>query len=149
METYTVMPGDTLETVAKKFNINPGDLINANKLQAPYLLREGANIIIPISNANVFDYYIVNKDDTLYKIAIANGISLETLASLNGIKKEEYIYPGQTLIVPKKGIKTYITQQGDSISSVAKSFNVTQEQLLKNNLEVYLLPEQLIILRSY
>ena len=69
------------------------------------------------------------------------------LAAINGLNIDEYIYPGQTLLIPKKGITVYITSVGDTIQSVSKKLNTTAQGLVYNNNNIYLLPDQLIVYR--
>ncbi len=52
----------------------------------------------PASNAN--GHYIVNKNDSLYRIAVNHGISLDELIQKNGFSgPNQLILPGQTVIV--------------------------------------------------
>lgn len=44
-------------------------------------------------------YYTVKKNDTLYSIARLNGIALQTLLEINGLKKNAVIHPGDRLQV--------------------------------------------------
>ena len=50
-----------------------------------------------------YTYYTVNKGDTLYSISKKFNVNPKLVSELNGLKVEEYIYPNQTLIIPKKG----------------------------------------------
>lgn len=125
METYIVKKGDTLDTIAKSYNVKVGDIINANGLMMPYILLEGQTLIIPIDDSTVYDYYKVKQGDTLYNIAVKYNTTVPMVASINGIKQTDYIYPGQIILVPKSNIKTYITKAGDTLSSVANYFKVS------------------------
>ena len=82
--------------------------------------------------------------DTLYDIARRYNVSVDNLALLNGLDKQDFIYPGQEILVPKKDVKFYITKAGDTIVSVADYFETTIENLLEQNSVIYLLPEQLL-----
>ena len=148
METYIVQFGDTVDSIAQNYNVNPGDIINANNLQMPYNLMQGQSLIIPINSSNVFDYYTIQKNDTLFGIANKYGTTVDLIAMINGIKPTEYIYPGQTLLVPKRGTSVYITQVGDTLGMVANNMGVTEGQLIRDNRGIYLLPEQLIVARQ-
>ena len=97
---------------------------------------------------NIFDYYLIQKNDTLYSIANKSNTSVDILAAINGLSVNDYIYPNQTLLIPKKGITTYITKMGDTIQSVAKMLNTIPQGLVFNNNNIYLLPEQLIVFRN-
>ncbi len=45
--TYTVLPGEWVYSIARKFGIDPQDIIDANNLQYPYILQPGDELIIP------------------------------------------------------------------------------------------------------
>lgn len=148
METYIVKRGDTLESIASLYNIPAVEIIKANNIQAPYLLMEGQALNIPTGVFSIFNYYTVKKGDTLYKIASMYQTTPSTLAAINGLQENEYIYENQTLLVPKPNISTYITKETDTISSVANYFNTTPEAVIYSNKDIYLLPDQLLIYRK-
>lgn len=148
MDTYIVKSGDTLEKIADMYNIPAIELIKANNLVMPYLLKENDVLNIPTVQANIFDYYTVVQNDTLYNIAKMKKTTVGIVASINGLNEDDYIYPGQTLLIPKEGILTYITTSGDTINSVASYFNTYPQDVLYSNNNIYLLPEQLIIYRK-
>lgn len=145
METYIVKEGDTLESIANNYNIPARLIIEANNLLPPYLLQINQTLNIPINIPDIFYYYVVKKGDTLYQIAMSNNINVNNLAQINGLNVNDFIYPGQTILVPKQGILTYITSAGDTLYSVSKNFNTTPQELIYTNSNIYLLPEQLII----
>lgn len=148
MEIYIVKENDTLESIASLYNVPASEIIRANNLPFPYTLVVGQALNVPTSMMNIFDYYVVEKNDTLYNIATKNNTNVDLLASINGLDLNEYIYPGQTILIPKQGIDTYITKMGDTIQSVSKMFNTVPQSLVYNNSNIYLLPEQLIVYRK-
>lgn len=148
METYIVKSNDTLDTIANSYNIKKEDIINANNLQMPFMLFAGQALLIPVPNYNIFDYYVVQSGDTLYSIANKYGMTANMLALINGIKENDYIYSNQTILVPKSGITTYITKPGDTILNVADNLKVAPSKILQDNTGIYLLPDQLIIVRN-
>lgn len=99
-------------------------------------------------NNDYYTYYIVEKDDTLYKISKMFNVNPLLVSELNGLKENEYIYPGQTLIIPKKGIIYYITKEDDTLKTVSNIFNVKEADLIRDNKTIYLLPNQLIFYRE-
>ena len=145
MDTYIVEKGDTIEAIGKKYNIPVIEIIKANNLKEPYLLMEGQSLTIPTSLYNIFDYYTVKKGDTLYKLAEENKTTVNILAEVNGLNKDEYIYEGQTLLVPKKDVSLYITKTGDTIEDVAVFFKTVATDVIYSNNNIYLLPGQLIV----
>ena len=144
-DTYLIEENDTIDSISSKFNTSPEIIYQLNG----YLfdLVPGNNLVVPRLSSNYFDYYKVSKGDTLFKIANDNNIDADLLAQLNGINKSDYIYPNQTLLVPKSGSILYITALGDTLSEIAKGFNVSLDSLISQNDNIYLQPEQLIVYR--
>lgn len=142
-DTYIIEKNDTIGSISSKFNTSPEVLYQLNG----YILDliPGNTLVVPKITSEYFDYYTVNKGDTLYKIASDNNIDPNLLAQLNGINKSDYIYPNQTLLIPKAGSILYITATGDTLSEIAKGFNVSLEKLISQNDNIYLQPEQLIV----
>lgn len=145
MDIYIVEQGDTIESVGRKYNLPVIEIIKANNLKAPYLLTEGQSLTIPTGLYNIFNYYTVKKGDNLYDIAKIYDTTPDILAQINGQNLDDYIYEGQTLLVPKNNISLYITKTGDTIEDVATFFNTVTTDVLYSNNNIYLLPGQLII----
>ena len=145
MDIYIVEKGDTLESIARKYNIPAIEIIRANNLKSPYLLKEGESLTVPTSLFNLFDYYTVKKGDTLTTISKISNTTVDLLAQINGLEKDEYIYEGQTLLVPKQGINLYITKTGDTIDDVSDYFKAPTTDIIYSNNSLYLLPGQLIV----
>lgn len=148
MENYIVKKGDTLEGIASFYSIPAFEIIKANSLEAPYMLLEGTSLTIPTGKFNIFDYYTVMNGDTLYSIANRYKTTPNLIASINGIDVNEYIYPNQTLLVPKGDVGIYITKQGDTLEEVAKMFDTSITDIIYSNNGIYLLPEQLLVYRK-
>lgn len=142
-DTYMIEKNDTIDTISSKFNTSPEVLNQLNGYMSS--LVPGNNLVVPRVTSKYFDYYKVNKGDTLYKIANDNNIDADLLAQLNGINKSDYIYPNQTLLIPKAGSILYFTAVGDTLSEIAKGLNVSIEKLVSQNDNIYLQPEQLIV----
>ena len=67
------------------------------------------------------------------------------IAKLNGLEASSYIYPNQEILIPTKNYKFYITENGDTITSVAEKLNVNVLDLLNQNETLYLEDDQMII----
>ena len=91
-----------------------------------------------------YDAYEIKKGDTLYQISKDYNVNTKLLAELNGLDLDDYIYPGQTLLIPKNNVSYYITKDGDTIKSVSKIFSVDEEEIIKENETIYLTPGQMI-----
>lgn len=148
MREYTVKEGDTISSISTLFGINRNDLIELNKLENIYYLEPGRKLMIPEgtneTDRDLFEYYTVQKGDNLYKIGNQYGIDHNTLAEMNGLEINEYIHPGDKLLIPKRGVSVYITKEEDKLQELASRFNVPIEKLLEYNKNIYLLPEQLL-----
>ena len=91
-------------------------------------------------------YYIyeIKKGDTLYKLSKEFNVNTMILSELNGLNIDDYIYPGQMVLIPKKDVSYYITKEGDTLKLISKTFNVSEEEIIKNNETIYVLPGQMI-----
>lgn len=141
--TYVIEVNDTIDSISSKFGTSPEVIYQLNG----YVLDivPGNTLVVPRNKNSYFDYYTVSKGDTLYKIASDNNIDASLLAQLNGINKSDYIYPNQTLLIPKAGTILYITAVGDTLSEIANGLNVSIDKLISQNDHIYLQPEQLIV----
>lgn len=147
-ESYLVKKGDTLDDIANRFNSTKEFLIDINNLYFKDDFQEGRELIVPKVEDVYFNKYKVEEGDSLYKIGKKFNINPDLLSSLNGIDKEDYIYPNQEIMIPKNGYSYYITASGDTLNMVKETFNTSYERLLKENKTIYLLPDQLIVLKK-
>lgn len=144
-DKYLIQHGDTLRSIADKFNTKESILMDINNMPFQDYYREGREIIVPINKEKYFEYYTIQKGDTIYGIAREYNINPELLSLLNGLNPNDYIYPDQEIIIPKKNYSYYVTTEGDTIETVSKKFNIGSHSLLQNNETIYLLPGQLIV----
>ncbi len=146
---YVVSPGDTIDIIAARYNTTPQDLYEINSFLNPNEpLTVGQRIIIPVPRMDMFEYYTIKKGDSLYKISRNYDITAEELAKLNGLEMTDYLYEGQVLIVPKQGVTVLITEEGDTFAKIGRRLNSNLEQILLQNPDIYLLPDQLIAYRK-
>lgn len=95
-----------------------------------------------------FTYYTIEKGDNLYAISRKYNINPKLLAAMNGIEDNEYIYPGQELMIPKSGFSYYITGEGDTLKGVADAFRTDVNKVTDFNKTIYLLPEQILVYKD-
>ncbi len=91
-----------------------------------------------------YDSYEIKKGDTLYQISKDYNVNTKLLAELNGLNIDYYIYPGQTILVPKKNVSYYITKEGDTLKGISEIFNVKENDIINSNDTIYLTPGQMI-----
>lgn len=92
-----------------------------------------------------FEYYTIKTGDSLYKIAKTYNINPNLLASMNGFDINDYIYPGQVLLIPNQNYSYYITKSGDTLYTVLNTLNVDISKLLKENKNVFLMDGQMLV----
>jgi len=169
--TYTVKKGDSLYSIAKKYDTTVNELISINKLKNTNL-SIGQKLQIPetYNNENSITLpnyinYTVKKGDTLYSIAKKYNVTPDTIIKDNSLQSntlsigqnlkirtttqiveecfgEEYIPPKEETTI------TYIVKKGDNLYSIAKKYNTTVDSIKnKNNLKTNSLTigQQLII----
>ncbi len=96
-DEYVVQKGDTLSKIAKACGLTVNDLVEANKIENPNLIRKGTTLIIPKVEVK---RHIVVKGDTLSQIAKANGCTVEDLMNLNKIENPDLIHRGDIIVLP-------------------------------------------------
>ncbi len=102
-QTYRVIAGDTVDTVAQQFGVPVEQLIAVNHLAYPYVLRKGQALAIPGRGAALAAApgdHVVAAGETLSRIAQRNGTTVAALAALNGLAPPYTIRIGQHLRLP-------------------------------------------------
>ncbi len=125
--------------------IDDGENVDLGKVNAYLNDREMDDKIIPDNPKKYFEYYTVRKGDSIYEIARRYNINPDLLASLNGLNNSDYIYPNQTIMIPKSNYSYYITKAGDTIDSVINMLEVDRNKFFKDNNVIYLLEGQLLV----
>lgn len=144
-DKYLVKENDSLRSIANKFNTDPRILMSINNIYYESDVRAGMELVVPKNRERYFNTYVIESGDSLYKIAEKYNINPTLLANLNGLNMEDYIYPGQELLIPKSGYSYYITAEGDTIETVASLFKISTLDLLNQNETIYLLKDQILV----
>ncbi len=147
-DKYLIKQDDDLTKIAKKFNTKESIIMELNNIPFKDMFRAGKEIIVPLNKTQYFEYYTIKKGDTLYGIAREYNINPDLLAILNGLDKDDYIYPNQEILIPKSNYSYYVTKEGDTIDLVANKFNVNTVDLMDDNRTIYLLPGQLLVKKN-
>lgn len=95
---YVVQPGDTLYSIASRYNTTVNDIKNLNNLSSN-LLSIGMQLLIPSSNSNAQTTYTVKSGDSLWKISRQFGTTVSELRRLNNLTSD-ILSIGQTLLIP-------------------------------------------------
>ncbi|BCA84753.1 muramidase [Enterococcus saigonensis] len=198
---YTVQSGDSVWGISNKYGISMNELISWNNIKNNFIYP-GQRLVVkkgttgsttpkptpskPAQNTNkpsgntansgATQYYTVQSGDSVWGISNKYGISMNSLVSWNNIKNN-FIYPGQRLVVKKgasgssttnqtpskptqntnkpstnnSNAKTYYTvQSGDSVWSVANRYNISMNTLVTwNNIKNnFIYPGQRLVVRN-
>lgn len=61
---------------------------------------------------------------------------------------DDYLYVDQEILVPKRNIGVYVTEQGDTIDIILQKTGKNIEEILEFNKNLYVQPEQLLIYKK-
>ena len=159
---HRVRKGDTLGGIADKYNVSVAMLRSTNKLRGN-LIHPGQDLLVAAAPRAGDAQFVVANDaadpepirkrssskhrvrrgDTLWSIAKTHGVSLDRLASTNGLNRDGTLTVGQTLKIPgtatlastspdtvAPSAVTYIVRAGDTLSRIATKFRVSITDLL-------------------
>ncbi|GIV83824.1 MAG: hypothetical protein KatS3mg052_0831 [Candidatus Roseilinea sp.] len=106
--TYTVKPGDNVETIAQRFGLLPTTIVWSNREieDNPDMLRVGQVLnILPVDGI----LYTVEANDTLSSIAERFKAKVDDILNspLNGLTNGANLLPGMRIVVPG-GVKPFV-----------------------------------------
>jgi LysM repeat protein len=115
-EAYIVRKGDMISQLAVDFDTTTAELVRLNNLSNPDVLYVGQELRVPAGRGGKASStssssapsvkkggtYTIQKGDTLSGIAVAAGVSINDLRSLNNIQGD-MIRAGETLDIPASG----------------------------------------------
>ena len=135
--TVTVRSGDTLSSIARRYNTTVNQLVAWNKLSNANLIRVGQRLKVSEKTTSpplVQTVYTVQRGDTLYAIAKKYNTTVAQLIKLNGIKNANTIKTAQKLLLSKpSATKKYTVRSGDTHYAIALLFNTTVSRLATLN----------------
>ena len=131
---YVVKSGDTLWSIARKYNLSVNELKALNNLSSN-VLSVGQRLIVGKESSND---YVVSAGDTLWAIARKFNVSVDDIKSLNNLSSNS-LSIGMILKSPlysnKQNEETnvYVVKSGDSLWSIARMFNSTVDEIKSLN----------------
>ena len=147
--TYTVQSGDTLSAIASDNGTSVANLVSLNSISNANLIHVGDVLTVKAASTTTTtattssdSSYTVQSGDTLSAIAAKYGLSVATLASLNGITNTNFILVGQVLKLGTVSANvttaastttttssnnggSYSVQSGDTLSAIAAANGTT------------------------
>lgn len=107
IDVYTVSEGDTLYSIAEKYDLPVSLLMKVNGIEDPYNLQIQTKLCIPGTEDQLpakpekhYDIHVVVPGDTLYLIAKSHKIKLDVLMSANPNIDPYNIMIGTELLIP-------------------------------------------------
>lgn len=131
---YVVKNGDTLWSIARKYNLSVNELKALNNLSSN-VLSVGQRLIVGKESSND---YVVSAGDTLWAIARKFNVSVDDIKALNNLSSNN-LSIGMTLKIPPYSNKqneetnVYVVKSGDSLWSIARMFNSTVDEIKSLN----------------
>ncbi len=99
---HRIRRGDTVYLLAKEYGTTTGNILALNpEITDVRNLQIGTMITIPVPPENSF-IYVVRPGDTVYRIAMNNGLTVEDIMKYNYIESDYTLYPGQQIVVVKQ-----------------------------------------------
>ena len=133
--TYIVKSGDTLSTIASKFNTTVEELASINGISNPNLINAGQVLKIKGEASTSIKTYTVVAGDNLSSIANRFNTTVESICRLNNISNANLIHPGQVLKLDgavDNGVY-YTVKAGDNLSSIAATHGTTWQAIANLN----------------
>jgi murein DD-endopeptidase MepM/ murein hydrolase activator NlpD len=90
---HLLQRGETLYTLARRYNVTVEELARHNSIQDPTRLAVGARIRVPGT-------YVVKQGDYVIAIARKLGVDWLDLLAENGLGRDDVVRPGEVLRVP-------------------------------------------------
>lgn len=143
---YQVESGETLESIASKLGTDIDTLKQINGIIGNVSLMPGSFIIIPMVDDR-FVTYTVKQGDTIYSISKNYNVDPNMILKMNGLNKDDYIYPNQQIMIPNTNYNFYITEKGDTLTKVSDALGKSISEIVNSNEMIYLESDQMIIYR--
>jgi LysM repeat protein len=135
---HTVIPGETLWSIAAANNLTTQTVAAYNGLSADAQVYVGENIQIPseaegataiastgaTSTGTGGTPHVVQPGETLSAVAAANGVSPATLAAANGLSADAMLISGQEITIPASGTTSAVgtaTTSGATVTSTSSA----------------------------
>ena len=121
LSTYVVRQGDSLWSIACKYDLDINTLFGCNTLKDPDRLKPGTTLRIPNQDGILYE---VKKGDTLEKIAKKFGIYTEAVMAANDLSAVKTLQKGKSLFLPGAKPITVVQQ----IRSVSRNVSGSSSQ---------------------
>lgn len=159
---HRVRSGDTLGGIADKYGVSVATLKASNRIRGT-TIHPGQDLLVTAAprgtdtrlaslDSDELDVkparrgsgkHVVRRGDTLWSIARSHSVTMDRLATTNGLRRDSTLSVGQVLNIPgtatlastspgsiSSEATTYIVRAGDTLSRIANKFRVSISDLL-------------------
>lgn len=120
---HTVQPGDSLASIATRYRVNFNVLREVNALTESTTIYSGQQLLIPADASSfltptgqdgdpAYTLHRVQPGDTLYRISLVYGVSVDEILAVNNLANSNVLYPGLELRIPT-GVRAAYTDSSD------------------------------------
>lgn len=130
-EEYKVAKGDTLYTIAKRYDTSVAELTDINMLTSA-VIYPGQVLLVPkrVATDYYFEEYITTVGDTIETIGSKFNVDTVTLGLYNDFGNLR-LDANQSIKIPRRNV--YIVKRDDDVDSILNKTNRTADQLLRAN----------------
>lgn len=143
--SYIVKTGDSLYTIAKKYNTTVDELMEINHLSGT-MIYPNQVLFIPKAQTSTTDTYLTKAGDTISSILDKYGIDFATFLKYNDIDRLQLLGNQLVKVSPSDRSNT-MTLRGESVDDVLAKYQTSPYELLKLNESQWFSQNQKIIIR--
>jgi LysM repeat protein len=146
-QTHVVQPGETMASIAARYNTTVDAIAQLNNITNPNYIYRGQVLLIPATGGPTYSgiSYTVRRGDELRFIAAYYNTTWQAITQLNNLANPNWIYAGQVLRIPATGGPIvnnpapvfaggrYIVQPGDTLYRIAARFGVNIYSIAQAN----------------
>lgn len=158
VQIYTIKTGESLAMIARRYGVSIDQILAANNLPDINSIYTGQQLTIPESTTPPVETqadvaYTLQRGDSLYRVSLVYGITVDDLLAANSLSGPNAIYPGLKVRIPTPGEpapaavsdvnpaetventggRTYTVKMGDTLSEIAVNYSVTVDGLVAAN----------------
>ncbi len=157
---HRIRKGESVSTIARRYGVSIASIVQTNNLGRKKRIYAGKTLVVPVPPGKTYadgsksksssknkikrstdGKYLVRYGDTLWDIALAHGVTVAELKSINRLSSNR-IYAGRELIIPDgKGSPAspdatfvkYKVRRGDNLWRIANAYGTTVGSIKRAN----------------
>ncbi|MBN2303499.1 MAG: LysM peptidoglycan-binding domain-containing protein [Anaerolineae bacterium] len=103
---HVVQQGQTAWAIAARYGVDLDEMLYINGLRRPVVLKPGDEVIVRLADGQAPPptptpplTHIVQEGETVWEVAVRNGLTVDELLALNGLTRADVIKPGDELLL--------------------------------------------------